>query len=416
MRMMARLMIVFAAMVEPAVAAPAAPAEAAAPNSGVLAADDAFEALARQFANLRRSLQAARAITEKDLPVIREFRDRVRQFSGRNPEHLRAITMDLALSQWLADEEAIQSLFARLTELRPDDDDIRLLWARHELSLNRYESVERILGQRLPDPEKSPAAVKALGDARIAAGRFAEALELYRSIPQAALQRDPLLQGEVTSVLSNLSEYPSKWEQEQQVRAQEAGDPNPLPRVELWTNRGRIVLELYENQAPNTVANFITLVEDGFYNRTKFHRVIGNFMAQVGDPRSRVEESERGQEDGPGYTIVDECTREDRRLHFPGTLSMANKGPNTGGSQFFITVTATPWLDGKHTAFGRVIEGLDVARRIKQDDVLEIARVLRKRDHEYTVSTFTAPPPAPAQPTPLTITPGTPSSGGKNAP
>ncbi len=121
------------------------------------------------------------------------------------------------------------------------------------------------------------------------------------------------------------------------------------PRATIETTNGTIVLELYKEEAPKTVANFIALATKGFYNGIICHRVIPSFMIQTGDPTGTGT-------GGPGYTFADEFSP---TLHHdgPGVVSMANAGPNTNGSQFFITLAATPWLDGKHTIFGRVIEG-----------------------------------------------------------
>lgn len=131
----------------------------------------------------------------------------------------------------------------------------------------------------------------------------------------------------------------------------------------IKTNRGQIRLELHEEQAPNTVANFEKLATQGFYNGLKFHRVIADFMIQTGCPKG----DGRG---GPGYTFKDEF-HPDLKHDGPGVLSMANAGPNTNGSQFFITHVATPWLDGKHSVFGRVIEGQDVVDAIQQGDTMQ---------------------------------------------
>jgi len=128
------------------------------------------------------------------------------------------------------------------------------------------------------------------------------------------------------------------------------------------TSRGPIVVELYPEKAPLTVANFVNLAKRGFYNGLSFHRVIADFMIQGGCP----EGSGRG---GPGYRFEDEA---DNGIgHERGVLSMANAGPNTNGSQFFITHTATPWLDGKHTVFGKVTQGLDVVDRVAQGDTIK---------------------------------------------
>ena len=128
------------------------------------------------------------------------------------------------------------------------------------------------------------------------------------------------------------------------------------------TARGPIRVELLPDQAPLTVANFVNLARRGFYDGLNFHRVIADFMVQGGCP----EGSGRG---GPGYRFEDETGNGVR--HERGVLSMANAGPNTNGSQFFITHVATPWLDGKHTVFGKVVEGLDVVDAVRQGDLIK---------------------------------------------
>ena len=125
------------------------------------------------------------------------------------------------------------------------------------------------------------------------------------------------------------------------------------------TDRGPIKIELYPDKAPLTVANFVNLARRGFYDGLNFHRVIPDFMIQGGCP----EGSGRG---GPGYKFEDEANN--GLGHERGVLSMANAGPNTNGSQFFITHVATPWLDGKHTVFGKVVEGLEAVDKVEQGD------------------------------------------------
>ena len=131
----------------------------------------------------------------------------------------------------------------------------------------------------------------------------------------------------------------------------------------ISTNRGTIRLALHEDKTPKTVANFEKLANQGFYDGLKFHRVIADFMIQTGCP----EGTGRG---GPGYRFNDEFHPELKHSG-PGIVSMANAGPNTNGSQFFITHVATPWLDGKHSVFGQVTEGMDVVNAIVQGDKME---------------------------------------------
>jgi cyclophilin family peptidyl-prolyl cis-trans isomerase len=184
-----------------------------------------------------------------------------------------------------------------------------------------------------------------------------------------------------------INEYRSLWEEEQSLREQER-QKDDLPRVRLETTKGDIILELFEDQAPETVGNFVSLVEKNFYDGVTFHRVLPGFMAQTGDPAG-------DGSGGPGYRIYSEAQVDGARKHFRGSLSMANTGqPNSGGSQFFITFLPTPQLNGGHTVFGRVIEGFDVLSELQRRDpqespplpepdrILE-AEVLRKRDHAY---------------------------------
>ena len=149
----------------------------------------------------------------------------------------------------------------------------------------------------------------------------------------------------------------------------------------LQTNKGKIVVELAYKKAPLTVINFIALSEGTkksnkdigvpFYDGIFFHRVIDDFMIQGGDPKG-------DGTGGPGYRFADEFT--DLMHDKPGVLSMANSGPATNGSQFFITHVPTPWLDGKHTVFGHVVEGMDVVNSIKQGDTLEAVKIERAGD------------------------------------
>ncbi len=136
-----------------------------------------------------------------------------------------------------------------------------------------------------------------------------------------------------------------------------------MKKATLKTNFGNIEIELFEKDAPKTVANFLTLAGNGFYDGTKFHRVIPDFMIQGGDPNSRDDDWSNDGTGGPGYQFNDEFN-----FHkiVRGTLAMANSGPNTNGSQFFIVTAAeTPWLDGRHTAFGKVLSGMDVVTKIE---------------------------------------------------
>jgi cyclophilin family peptidyl-prolyl cis-trans isomerase len=182
-----------------------------------------------------------------------------------------------------------------------------------------------------------------------------------------------------------VKEHQDLWTKEQAVREAEA-KADDLPRVKLTTTKGEVVIELFENEAPQTVGNFVYLVEKGFYDGLTFHRVLKNFMAQGGDPKG-------DGKGGPGYEIYCEWDKPEYRRHFQGSLSMAHAGRDTGGSQFFLTFRPTPHLNSRHTCFGRVIEGMEVLPKLQkrdpdsptaaEPDKIVKAEVVRKRNHEY---------------------------------
>ncbi|MFV2068654.1 MAG: peptidylprolyl isomerase [Pirellulales bacterium] len=136
-----------------------------------------------------------------------------------------------------------------------------------------------------------------------------------------------------------------------------------MKTVTIHTNRGEIHIELDDEKVPKTCANFEKLANDGFYDGLSFHRVIDDFMVQTGCPQGTGT-------GGPGYTFEDEF-HPDLKHDAPGVLSMANSGPNTNGSQFFITHVPCPWLDKKHSVFGRVVRGQEIVNAIEQGDTME---------------------------------------------
>ena len=215
--------------------------------------------------------------------------------------------------------------------------------------------------------------------AAMTVSKLDEATEFVKAAAAAGVDA-----GKIESLERVIAAERPKVEAEMAKRAAEA-EADDLPRVKIETTKGTIVVELFENEAANTVANFISLVEQHFYDGTPFHRVIPQFMAQGGDPTGTGT-------GGPGYAIACECETPGARKHFLGSLSMAHAGKNTGGSQFFLTFRPTEHLDGRHTVFGRVIEGYDVLPKLQRtegeraggepDRILK-AEVLRKRDHEY---------------------------------
>lgn len=152
---------------------------------------------------------------------------------------------------------------------------------------------------------------------------------------------------------------PKQWNKPPEMKIDRSKDYN----VTMETNKGTIEIELFANDAPKTVNNFVFLIREGFYDGVSFHRVIPNFVIQGGDPTGTGS-------GGPGYRFEDEFKGNPHK-HETGYLSMANAGPGTNGSQFFITHSPQPHLNGRHTVFGRVTSGMDVVNAIKQGDKMK---------------------------------------------
>ena len=369
-----------------------------------------------QFQTLKTSIYNQRGLAPGDKNTILKLRDEMSVWNETHDD-IQVIAAELQLSVWLEDVALCNTLFKRLSELKPENTDIALSWGKYMLAQDGADP-NAIYGEliaRFPDsPEivlewaqtldaknqfakaivameklddnslATPAAAEFYASLLFANDRFSDSIAALNAIDPTTLTTDPRLAARIGSQKTKSQDALEKWNLELSIREVEevAAD---LPLVIMHTTKGPIELELFEDHAPNTVANFISLAESGYYDGIRFHRVIPKFMAQGGNPAFRGDENNPSADDGPGYSIKDEHTNEDRRDHFSGTLSMAKtSAPNTGGSQFFLTHLPTPHLDGKHTVFGRITSGLDNARAIEKDDELITILVVRKRDHEYT--------------------------------
>ena len=285
--------------------------------------------------------------------------------------------------------EAAENAYAESPNTDPDLTDYLVILLDEKVQGDDYEPAAK-LGKLLMENQCADKDVPNLaGVAAFAVGEFDDAEKYLLTAAKAGRYRSVSKDDKLAQIgafyLQAAGNYKQAWAEEKKIRDTEA-KADDLPRVLLETNKGDIVIELFENQAPNTVANFIHLVKKGFYNGLSFHRVLQGFMAQGGDPIGNGA-------GGPGYSIACECYRPDFRKHFRGSLSMAHAGRDTGGSQFFLTFVPTPHLDGKHTVFGRVISGMDVLAKLQRRDPDDAeaprpdkiikATVLRKRPHDY---------------------------------
>ncbi|MGQ0637692.1 MAG: peptidylprolyl isomerase [Planctomycetaceae bacterium] len=277
-------------------------------------------------------------------------------------------------------------LAPQIYEMDPTDPEAAEVMAGRAYAEHKFADALRILQKSLDADHKSLPLYAMKATVQFATNRFDAALDTLRAAQQVNPKQFDL---ELSPLLESITEYAKFWQEEQAIRAKEAKADN-LPRVLFKTSRGEILLELFENEAPNTVANFISLVEGKAYDGTTFHRVEPLFVAQGGDPNTLDADPSNDGYGGPGYCIACECYAENARKHFQGSISMAHAGKDTGGSQFFLTHQPTAHLnyfEGKpeanHTVFGRIIKGLDVALALKKGDKLEQATVVRKRKHDY---------------------------------
>lgn len=339
---------------------------------------------------------AAADVTAEDFPGLLEQWKNVEQQLGSLARNYREATSDQQRREILASYEQLTTdSRALLTGLRAaaqanyeaapnensDAAQVLLSFVAQDLREDRVDEAWQLGTMLRENGTDSPALPALLGVVAYARDDFATSAKLLKEA-QAAGSLTP--EGE--ALLEDLPQATSLWQKEQNIRQQEAA-ADDLPRVRLETSEGDIVVELYENEAPQTVGNFVSLVEKGYYDGLTFHRVLPGFMAQGGCP-------EGTGSGGPGYTIFCETTNPQHRKHFRGVLSMAKTAqPNTGGSQFFLTFRRTPHLDGLHTVFGRVIEGHEVLAKLQrrdptrpgqpEPDRIVKAEVLRKRDHVY---------------------------------
>jgi cyclophilin family peptidyl-prolyl cis-trans isomerase len=331
--------------------------------------------------------------------VIQELRKLRTDYTSAKPGDDEAKALEQKWKDLIAEGNALlpqlrtEGLHAYSTAASVDPQLQRFLIkaAQDSLEGDDYEIAFQVAKTMLDrsEADKAPAPKELYGIAAVAAFFTSEydACEKYLDQAKSAgAWKEQDLNKSGIPIESSIKKYKDLWATEQELRDKEA-KADDLPRVKLTTTAGDIVLELFENEAPDTVGNFVSLVESDFYNGLKFHRVLPHFMAQGGDPKGTGN-------GGPGYTIYDEVDKPNYRHHFRGSLSMAKtEFPDTGGSQFFLCFTPRENLDGKHTVFGRVIEGMDVLARIHRIDpekpgnveptLIEKAEVLRKRDHKY---------------------------------
>ncbi len=346
-------------------------------------AGKAFDVLVKQYQELVGQIKTIQAEYQQTKPEDRpalekKFEGIVSQLKELDPKMTKAA--EAAFNEDVKNAEAAQFMVSTVYALINED---------------KYDEANKISADMIAKGSEVPGLYDLAGIGAFSTHQFDKAAEYL-----AKAQKQEAISPDGSGMLRQVEDYKKFWKAEQELRVKEA-KANDLPRVKLETDKGNIVIELFENEAPETVGNIISLVEKGFYDGIGFHRVLPKFMAQGGCPKG-------DGMGGPGYNIYCEVDKPNARKHFAGSLSMAKAKPkNTGGSQFFLTFIPTYHLNGQHTVFGRVIEGMDVLPKITRRDPQPVppnvpeevrkryeaslptpvkikkATVLRKRDHEY---------------------------------
>ncbi len=313
---------------------------------------EAYEQTFERWKEVMKQLRALDIEYRTALPARREPIEARYDEAVRQGERLERELIDAAVLAFVADPSSNQRLANFLLGV-----------LNMEMASERYEDALRLTQLLIDNEVKIPELYNLAGVAAYNSNQFELAAKHLRRANELQTLNEA-----GRKCATSLKYSTEAWAEEQKLREAETAAGN-LPRVVLQTNKGEIEIELFENRAPNTVANFMKLVKGGFYDGLTFHRVKEEFMAQAGCPKG-------DGTGGPGHTIRCECYEDGARKHFRGSVAMANGGPHTGGSQFYINFVPTPHLDGRHTVFGRVIRGLDVLAKLQRReprDPMEVA-------------------------------------------
>ncbi len=352
---------------------------------------DTVESLVGMYRVLQTHLKTKMLFDIDTIREIDQLRKRAAAFNQANPGNVQILAMELQLSIYRRDRSRAEELFEKMRSIRGDDEQLQLAYAQYLKDNNQYLRAVEILDNANLAGDSAARGNLIRAACQIALNHF-DAADRSLSAEVVTTTSRSDISTEAARLRQTLSAMQGLWPREVEARQADAAKDD-LPRVEFQTSRGNILLELYEDQAPSTVNNFVALVMQGFYDGTKFHVVIPNQYAIGGDPNTRPDGTGRPGTGDPGYRIPDEYARSDRRDHFGGVISMENpQGPNSAGSIFAIMFEPNAARNGRNTAFGRVVEGMDVLLSLEANDEILSAKVLRKRDHDYTATRFSETP------------------------
>jgi peptidyl-prolyl cis-trans isomerase B (cyclophilin B) len=353
--------------------------------------------LREDYDAIRNYLTAKKRIGDGERASLVALQARLDAFRVENPQDGRPIAMGLQIAEWLGDEDRLDADYEALAGLS-DNDRIQVRWATHRLGMNRYDDVAAIIQRSDVDLAAEPEAGILLARACMARNRFQDAIDAIDAIPEDGLKK-PGIRGRANRIRGEASRWLALWSDELALRAAEEAE-GTAPIMQLVTSKGPVTILLFEDQAPNTVANFIELAEKDFFDGTRFHRVEKNFVVQGGDPNSRPGSAGVAGSGGRGARIPDESGRPDKRYHFAGAVAMA-KSPDpqkpgstvkdSGSSQFYVVLEPMENLNAEYTVFGRVIDGIGVIEAIRRDDELTDVATVSRPDRPYVAETLALP-------------------------
>ena len=385
----------------------------------------------KNYDQLKSYMASKRRIGEAEREELRSLQTSLDQYRQANPTDPRPIAMDIQIASWLDDDTRLDADYAALAALSQNPR-VQIAWATHRLGQNEYDQVREIIEAAEIDPQTHPQAMILLARSMMARNRFQDAIDSLDRIPSDATM-EPRVRSDSTRIRGEATRWLGLWDEETQAReAEEAAGDSPI--MQLVTSQGPVTILLFEDAAPNTVANFIELSERDFYDGTTFHRVEPNFVVQGGDPNSRPGSPGEPGTGGRSGKIADESNRPNKRYHFAGAVAMAkspdaNSGgrtvPNSGSSQFYVVLEPAENLNAEYTVFGRVIDGMDAIEAMRVGDELLDVKTISRPDKEYVADTLPlagiptpgGTPPAtptstPASPPPASTTPATTTPGG----
>ena len=356
-----------------------------------------WTSLRAEYDQLKTYMASKRRIGASERTALQGLQSRLDAFLGEHPEDRRAIVLDINVASWLGQTDRVDADYERLAMLT-DADAVWLAWAKVRLSENLYDEAGNMARGRDYDLANTPGIAILDAQVYMSNNDFEGAMAAIAAIPEDGLAK-PGIRTKANRIRGQAQRWLNLWTDELALRAAEE-TAGTAPIMQLVTSRGPVTILLHEDQAPNTVANFIELSEQGFYNGTRFHRVMPNFVAQSGDPNSRPGSIGTAGTGGRGAQLPDESARADKRLHFAGAVAMA-KAPDptkpgksilkSGSSQFYIILEPAESLNDEYTVFGRVIDGMEAVQRLRRDDELVAVTTISRPDRTYKATTIPLP-------------------------